>query len=122
GGRVFDAYRLRLDRDPALLLELHRVEELRAMLRPDRTGQLEDPVGERRLAVIDVGDDREVPYAFHARRPVWRSPNSSAAAGGPVSGAMIGRPRSRRAYSPLLPTRRTICWASRIRSARTMPS
>src|SRR5829696_8785136 len=59
--RVLDAHRLGLDRDPALALELHRVEQLRAMLaRVDRARDLEDAVGERRLAVIDVRDDREV--------------------------------------------------------------
>ena len=52
---------LRLDRDAALALEVHRVEVLRAhVARVDRAGQLEDAVGEGRLAVVDVGDDREV--------------------------------------------------------------
>src|SRR5690349_22877260 len=53
--------RLRLDRDAALALEVHRVEHLRAHL-PLRhgVGQLEDAVRERRLAVVDVRDDREV--------------------------------------------------------------
>ena len=51
---------LRLDRDAALALEVHRVEELRAhVARIDRAGQLEQPVGERRLPVVDVGDDAE---------------------------------------------------------------
>ena len=55
------ADRLRLDRDPALALELHRVEQLRAhQSRIDGVGQLENPVSERRLAVVDVGNDREV--------------------------------------------------------------
>ena len=50
-----------LDRDPLLALEVHRVEDLAHHLAAlDRVGQLEQPVGERRLAVIDVGDDREV--------------------------------------------------------------
>ena len=56
-----DAHGLGLDRDPALALELHRVEHLRAHVAAgDRVGQLEDAVGQRRLAVVDVGDDREV--------------------------------------------------------------
>ena len=55
------AHRLRLDRDPALALELHRVEQLLAHLAPGHgLRQLEDAVGERRLAVVDVRDDREV--------------------------------------------------------------
>ena len=56
-----DANGLGLDRDAALALELHRVEHLLAHLAlRHRLGQLEDPVGERRLPMIDVGDDREV--------------------------------------------------------------
>ena len=52
---------LRLDRDPALALEVHRVEQLLAHLAAgDGVGDLEDAVGERRLAVVDVRDDREV--------------------------------------------------------------
>ena len=60
-GREEHAHGLGLDRDAPLALEVHRVEQLRAHLaRGDRVGQLEDAVGERRLAVVDVGDDREV--------------------------------------------------------------
>jgi hypothetical protein len=55
------AHGLRLDRDPTLALELHRVEHLLAHLAAGyRLGQLEDAVGECRLAVVDVRDDREV--------------------------------------------------------------
>ncbi len=60
-GLVEHSHRLRLDRDPALALEVHRVEQLRAHRpRIDRVRELEDPVGQRRLAMVDVGDDREV--------------------------------------------------------------
>ena len=56
-----DAHRLRLDGDAALALEVHRVEQLIPHLAlGDGLGQLEDPVRERRLPVVDVGDDREV--------------------------------------------------------------
>src|SRR5205807_1012733 len=56
-----DAYRLGLDRDSALALELHRVEHLFPHLPAgDGMGQLQDAVGKRRLAVVDVSDDREV--------------------------------------------------------------
>ena len=52
---------LRLDRDSPLALELHRVEHLVAHLTfGHRVGELQDAVGKRRLAVVDVGDDREV--------------------------------------------------------------
>ena len=63
------AHGLRLDRDPPLALELHRVEELLAHLPlRDGSGQLEDAVGERRLAVVDVRDDREVANAVLLHR------------------------------------------------------
>ena len=61
---VLEAHRARLDRDPLLALEVHRIEDLAHHLaRLDRVGQLQQPVGERGLAVIDVGDDREVAQA-----------------------------------------------------------
>ena len=60
-GRVVQADRVRLDRDAALALEVHRVEDLRLHLaRLQRAGDLEEAVGQRRLAVVDVRDDREV--------------------------------------------------------------
>jgi hypothetical protein len=53
---------LRLDRDAAFALELHRVQDLLAHLSPgEGLGQLENAVGQRRLAMVDVGDDGEVP-------------------------------------------------------------
>ena len=56
-----DAHGLRLDRDPALALELHRVEELVPHLAlGDGLRELQNPVGEGRLAMVDVRDDREV--------------------------------------------------------------
>ena len=68
GGPVLDPHRLRLDRDPALALEVHRVEHLGAhLLRVDGPGDLEDAVGQGRLAVVDVGDDREVADVVHGR-------------------------------------------------------
>src|SRR5204863_320393 len=46
-----NAHCLRLDRDAALALELHRVEHLLAHLAlGNRVRQLEDPIRERRLA------------------------------------------------------------------------
>ena len=56
-----DAHRLRLDRDPPLPLELHRVEQLLLHVPVrDRVCHLKDAIGERRLAMVDVRDDREV--------------------------------------------------------------
>ena len=52
---------VQLDGDPALALEVHRVEQLLAHLALlDRAGGLDEPVGEGRLAVVDVRDDAEV--------------------------------------------------------------
>jgi hypothetical protein len=53
---------LRLDRDPALTLDVHPVQVLRPHVTVcDDAGELEHPVGQRGLAVIDMGDDAEVP-------------------------------------------------------------
>ena len=50
-----------LDGDAAFALEVHGVEDLGLHLaRGDGAGELEEPVGEGGLAVIDVGDDGEV--------------------------------------------------------------
>ena len=61
-GVVADAHRLRLDRDAALALQVHRSRAAAPASRASSTvlRQLEDAVGQRRLAVVDVGDDREV--------------------------------------------------------------
>ena len=51
----------RLDRDAALLLDRVVVEHLLGHLaRGQRARDLEDPIGKRRLPVVDVGDDREI--------------------------------------------------------------
>ena len=52
---------MRLDGDAALALEVHRVEDLvDRLLGVHRAGERQEPVGQRRLAVVDVGDDGEV--------------------------------------------------------------
>ena len=57
---------LRLDRDAPLALELHRVEHLLAHLAVGKAAAaLDEAVGKRRLAVIDVRDDREVADVLH---------------------------------------------------------
>ena len=85
---VVDAHGLRLDRDPALALEVHRVEDLGAhVLRVHGAGQLEDAIGERRLAVVDVGDDREVADAVH-RRPLSMATRSALRRGVPGAGSV----------------------------------
>ena len=66
---------LRLDGDPALLLDVHVVEHLRATSRASVSPPvaLDQPVGERRLAVVDMGDDREIAdpgEVGHSRAPL----------------------------------------------------
>ena len=68
---------LRLDGDAALALDVHLVEVLRAHLPcVDDPGELQHPVGQRRLAVVDVGDDAEVPDVATSVRPdrSWARP------------------------------------------------
>ena len=56
--RVLQAHGAGLDRDALLTLEVHRVEDLaRHLARVDRVRQLQQPIGERRLAMVDVRDD-----------------------------------------------------------------
>ena len=72
--RVVQPDSVRLDRDAALALEIHRVEHLRLHLAGlQRAGHLEKTIGQRRLAVIDVRDDGEVTYTLgiHARLRLW---------------------------------------------------
>ena len=60
-GAVIEPHRLRLDRDPALLLDLHIVEHLaRHLARGQPAGRLDQPVGERRFPMVDMGDDGEI--------------------------------------------------------------
>src|SRR5690606_4716986 len=60
-GLVPQAHRLRLDGDAALPLELQLVEELlHALPGGEGAGHVHDAVRQRALAVVDVGDDREV--------------------------------------------------------------
>ena len=58
---VVEAHRLRLDGDAALALEVEGVEQLVLHIaHRHRPGPLQQAIGERRLAVVDVGDDAEV--------------------------------------------------------------
>ena len=62
-GVVDDADGARLDGDASFALQLHIVEELRFHItRGNGVGQLENPVRERALAVVDVRDDAEITY------------------------------------------------------------
>ncbi len=60
---------LGLDRDAALALEVHRVEDLRLHLTVGQAAAaLDQAVGQRRLAVVDVGNDGEVSNVLHTPR------------------------------------------------------
>ncbi len=57
---------LRLDGDAALALDVHRVEHLRLHLAiGEATAEVDDAIGECRLAVIDVRDDGKVTNVLH---------------------------------------------------------
>ena len=61
---VLQAHRPGLDGDALLALEVHRVQDLtRHLARVDGVRQLQDAVRQRRLPVVDVGDDAEVAQA-----------------------------------------------------------
>ena len=66
---------LRLDRDAALALEVHRVEHLRLHLAVGQAAAaLDQAIGERRLAVVDVRDDGKIADVLHAsgaERSAW---------------------------------------------------
>ena len=65
-GLVLEGGGLRLDRDAAFTLEVHAVEHLGAHFAVGKTAAaLDQAVGERRLAVVNVGDDREVADFLH---------------------------------------------------------
>ncbi len=58
---IVQAHRLRLDRDPALLLNVHVIKDLGAHLAVRQAaGPLDQPVRQRGLAMVDMGDDRKV--------------------------------------------------------------
>ena len=78
-GLVVEAHRVLLDRDPALPLQVHGVQELLGHLPLGEGARpLQQAVGERGLAVVDVGDDREVadvrPWGPAARSRSNRAP------------------------------------------------
>jgi hypothetical protein len=61
GRLVAHAHGVGLDGDPALALEVHAIEELVAHIPLfNRAGRLEQAVGERRLPMVNMGDDAEI--------------------------------------------------------------
>ena len=60
-GLVGEAHGLRLDGDAALALDIHGIEHLLLHLAEiEAAGQLDQPVGQRRLSMVDMGDDGEI--------------------------------------------------------------
>jgi len=67
-GLVAQGRGLGLDRDPALALEVHRVEHLLFHFAFGKTTAIVDQaVGQRGLAMIDVGDDRKISDLLQSR-------------------------------------------------------
>ena len=65
--------RLQLDGDATFALEVHRVEVLGLHVPLfNRTGEFEHAVGEGRLAVIDMGNDRSIADEGLIHRPLTR--------------------------------------------------
>ena len=85
--------RVRLDRDAALALEVHAVEDLGFHLSSlQGAGEFQEPVGQRGLAVVDVRDDGEIANELRIQRIHY------ALRGGRVqgvSGQYVGRGFSR---------------------------
>ena len=73
---VVERHRVALDGDAALALDVHVIEQLVAELpRRNRSTGLDEAVGKRRLAMVDVGDDAEVadvPHGARAGNTGWR--------------------------------------------------
>ncbi len=64
--RIGQAYGLAFDRDAPLPLYVHVVEDLIPELAViHEVGVLDEPIGEGRFPVVDVGDNAEVSYLLH---------------------------------------------------------
>ena len=66
---VVERHGVALDGDAAFPLDVHRIEHLIVKLTlGDTIARLNQSIGQRRLAVVDMGDDAEVPDVFHGYR------------------------------------------------------
>ena len=62
---VFEAHRLGLDGDAALALDIHGIEHLLDHVALGQcAGLLDQPVGQGRFAMVDMGDDGEIADVF----------------------------------------------------------
>ena len=67
---------MRLDRDAALALQVHRIEQLFLHLAVGNcAGAMQQAVGKRRFSVVDVGDDAEISYVRCVHRSNVPSPS-----------------------------------------------
>ena len=74
-GLVKHCDRMRLDGDAAFALQIHRIQQLRLHIaRGDGAGAVQQPVRERRLAVVNMGNDAEISYV-RCVHPVFLSLN-----------------------------------------------
>ena len=72
-GLVLERRGLRLDRDAAFALEVHAVQNLGAHFTVgEPAAALNQAVGERRFAVVDVGDDGKIADILHRHESVER--------------------------------------------------
>ena len=68
-GLVTERCGLRLDGDAALFLDVHRVQHLRFHLTvAQATTTLNDAIGQRGLAMVDVRNDREITDVVHKKK------------------------------------------------------
>jgi hypothetical protein len=82
-GPVAERHGLRLDRDAALALEVHRVEDLVLHLAGlEAAAGLDQAVRERRLAVVHVRNDREIAYLLLHRGEAGRPCRTGASGDG----------------------------------------
>ena len=69
-GRVIQGHALRLDGDAALSFQVHGIQNLRLHLTfAQAAAHLDQAVRQGRFTVINVGNDREVPYVLQF--PQW---------------------------------------------------
>ena len=60
-GRVFQGYRVGLDGDATLPLQVHVIQDLGLHIAPrHRLGQFQQAIGQRGFAMINVRDDGEI--------------------------------------------------------------
>ena len=89
---VMEADRVGLDRDAPLTLQVHRVQHLRFHLAGlQGAGQFEKAVGQRRLAVVDVGDDGEVANMTRIHGPLCSTADRRARSAGGIPGRCTRR-------------------------------